>query len=195
MTLPITLLIPIMAPLPMDHALRELQDKALEELRLVPSLLPLDSHLGDSCIRIRVIDESAQEPLLKDVWKSPSQVRQYRFLVIEADGHKCAENLRRDADASEVEKLSAEEFMWFSHQYAITCVQLEANTILLLANVIHPGALSADVGYTFIHEKQYLSSPKTCFLQFNLRRKSAGHHTLKLTFFLDGTGSERSGCW
>lgn len=154
MRLPLTLILPIMAPLPRDRAQRELQDEALDDLRIAPQLLPLGSDFGGSSIQIRVADDPSQEPLLKGAWEAPIQVRQYRLLVVEVDVHTCAENIRRGVDASTEEEFTVKEVIRLSQQHAITCLQLEVNTILLLANILRPGSLSADVGYAFIGDEQ-----------------------------------------
>lgn len=143
-----------MAPLPRDIAQRELQDEALDELRIAPALFPLDSAFGGSRLQIRVVDDPIQEPLFKGTWQSPTRVRQYRLLVVEADGHICAEKIRRSIGASAGARPTAEELMNLSQQQAVAYLQFEINAILLLANVLRPGSLSADIGYAFIGNEQ-----------------------------------------
>lgn len=151
-TLPLTLILPIMAPFPRDRAQRDLQDEALGELQSVRSFAPLDDVFGESNIHIRVVDDPMQEPLLRGDWQAPSQVRQYRLLVFEVDGHVCVESIRRSASAEA--DFTAEEIVRLSQRHAITCLQLEVNALLLLSNILRPGSISADVGYAFIENER-----------------------------------------
>jgi len=152
--LPLTLVLPIMAPLPMDREQRELQDEALDELRVVPGLIPLDSAFGGSRLQIRIVDEPTEEPLLKGTWQAPVQFRQYRLLVVAIDGHACTENIRRGAVFSREARFTADEMIGLCRRQAITYLQLEVDTILLLANILRPGSLSASVGYAFLGDEQ-----------------------------------------
>ncbi|PHM19492.1 MAG: hypothetical protein CK604_11800 [Curvibacter sp. PD_MW3] len=159
MALPLTAMLPIMAPMQSEHAHRLHQDKTLKELRSVRAIAPLDKVFGESTIHIRVVNDPSQEPLLASIWQPPSQFRQYRLIVFEVDGHQCVKDFLRNVEASEAANFSAEEIVSLSERHALTCLQLEINTFLLLANILRPGSLSAEHGYAFVKNKQAETTP------------------------------------
>lgn len=158
MTLPLSMILPIMAPLPINRAQRDLQDRALEELRHLRELRPLDPTFGDSMLSIRVVDDPEEEPLLAGIWEKPAQVRQYRILIVEIDAEECTKTIREESDAAALAYFAPEELPSLSEQEAVSLLQLEVNTLLLLANILNPGALSAEAGYVFIGGEHFGST-------------------------------------
>jgi hypothetical protein len=148
------LVLPMMAPFPVEEALSCLHDEALAELETLATLKPLDATFGGSNVRISVFDDPSQEPLLTDLWEAPYEVRQYRFLVLEIDGQTCADSIRRDIDASADLRFTEQGAIHLAETIAIDHLKFEANAVLLLANILRPGSLSAETGYAFVGSAQ-----------------------------------------
>lgn len=150
MALDITLLLPIMAPLPMDADLRSLQNMCLTELAGLETLPPLDSAFGGSLMRIRWVDDPAKEPLLSGIWKQPPRVRDYSLLIVEIDAENCARSI---ADSSQIPEDDPFEtnLHIVSEQVSTYVFQHEINNVLLIANILYPGAISAIEGYVMVN--------------------------------------------
>jgi len=149
MALDLTLALPIMVPRAEDDAQRRLQDRALDEWQSLGVLDPLDPVFGGAPLRLRVGGDPADEPLLRGLWQPPVPSRRYRLLVLETDGRACLESIRGEASPEAVAALSEQELLRWSEQDALACLRLEANTALMLANIVRPGALSAAAGHAF----------------------------------------------
>jgi hypothetical protein len=154
MKLPMTAIVPIMAPMFPDKAQRQFQEDALQELLDIGSISPIDNELGETSIQIRVIDDPSNEPLLTNIWHNPIGLRQYRAIAFKVDGQQCADNLRNSFNSSNAANFTTEEIIELSERHALTCLNLEINIFLLLANILRPGALSAIEGFAFIGTQQ-----------------------------------------
>lgn len=138
-----------MAPFARDEEHRQLQNNVLTELQSLGIIDPINKDFGESRIRIRVLDNPSDEALLKDIWQAPNLNRQYRLLIFEVDGQACFDSILRNSEISLRSQCPADEMARVSLMQALTCLELEINSLLLLCNILRPGSLSADIGYAF----------------------------------------------
>ena len=148
----LTVALPIMAPFARDEEHLQLQNNVFAELQSLGTIAPINKYFGESTIGIRVLNNPSEEPLLKGIWKVPNPNRQYRLLVFEIDGQACFEQILREVSAET--RLTEEEITSLSQMHALTCLELEINSLLLLCNILRPGSLSADNGYAFTRKQQ-----------------------------------------
>jgi hypothetical protein len=96
--------------------------------------------------------------LIKDRWIQPNSMRDHGLLVVSADLGKCAANLRKEMPAdlpikgkknvsALIASLIAENLMF------------EINSLLLLANVLYPGALTTAKGFAFVDDSYVAETP------------------------------------
>lgn len=152
MALDLTLLLPIMAPLPMDTDLRSLQKRCLAELSGLEALVPLDSVFGGSPLHIRWVDDPANEPLLSGIWQRPPRVRDYSLLIFEIDGENCARTIASESQIPKDDPFET-NLQIVSEQVSTHVFQHEINNFLLLANILYPGAISAIEGYLMVNDE------------------------------------------
>lgn len=150
MTLILTAVLPIMVPLPREEEHRQLQNNALSELQSLGTIDPVSKDFGESTIGIRVLDNPSHEPLLKEIWQAPNLNRQYKLLSFEVDGQACFDSIFRITEVSLRSQCSADEMVRVCQEQALTSLELEINSLLLLCNILRPGSLSAAEGYAFV---------------------------------------------
>lgn len=142
-----------MIPLPREEEHRQLQNNALSELQSLGIIDPISKDFGESTIGIRVRDNPSHEPLLKEIWQAPNLNRQYRLLIFEVDGQACFDSILRITEISLKSQCTADEIARVSQEQALTCLELEINSLLLLCNILRPGSLSAAIGYAFVNHQ------------------------------------------
>lgn len=155
-----------MVPFARDEEHRQLQNNVLAELQSLGTIDPINKDFDESRIRIRVLDNPSHEPLLKSIWQAPNLNRQYRLLIFEVDGQACSDRILRTSEIALRSQCTADEITDVCQMQALTCLELEINSLLLLCNILRPGSLSADIGYAFVRHQ--LSGRMTAFFAEDL---------------------------
>ena len=110
-----------------------------------------DKTLHSAILTISHSPLASEQPLVKDRWRLPNSQRDFGLLVVSADLSAFAIDCRaelaadgRDRSEKAVESLVA--------SYGAENLIFEINNLLLLANVLHPGALTSATGFAFVND-------------------------------------------
>ncbi len=162
MTVVAQLCLPVLGPLPPEHDQREFHAQTIDELKRLKQILPLDPEFGGAPLNIELRDRPEDEPLLDGKWEKPKfQWRTYSLLNISVDVTACVENIKLAAEVG-TEKFSDAELDSICQQHAISVLEMEANYLLLAANIARPGSLSVVRGYSFLNG-QHAGETKSFF--------------------------------
>jgi len=145
------ILMPVMTPF--DSVMKaqfRLHTECLEMLRgLVAPLPTLDPLFGNALLHIHWQEHPEQEPLLTGKWEAPNKARNYSLLVFEIDAQNCEQLIHATTDMNELHRLgidSHEVIRYLLPSY----LEHEVDCLLLLLNILYPGAISTEQGRVFL---------------------------------------------
>ena len=114
-------------------------------------LKTLDKALHGADLIISHSADASEHHLIKDRWKLPDSQRDFGLLVVSADLSAFARDFRAEL-AAEGRARSTKAVESLVASYCVENLVFEINTILLLANILRPGALTTATGFAFAND-------------------------------------------
>ncbi|MHB8825499.1 MAG: hypothetical protein ACYC39_09555 [Thiobacillus sp.] len=146
----VTLALPTVEPVEPLGVDRDLYDSCMGDLVAASGALKAhDKALCGAVFSISHSDQGDQHPLVRDKWKLRKSENEFGLLVISADLDDFAREIRGELLANE--QINESDVSSMIESLGVHNLTFEVNNLLLLANVLHPGALSATAGFVFVN--------------------------------------------
>jgi hypothetical protein len=145
----VTLALPTVVPL-FHLGDAELYNSCVEDLLASSNqLCAHDKMLGGCRLEFSHLPDAPNQPLVSEHWKMERSGRQYDLLVVSADLSSFSALLRSELE-SDGRARTERQVSDLISSYGVQSLQFEVNNLLLLANILRPGAVSVVPGYGFV---------------------------------------------
>lgn len=104
----------------------------------------------DGCIlNISHFEDAPNQALVSQHWRTEESERRFDLLVVTADLSSFAQIFRRELEADGRAR-TEDEVRDLISSYGVENLEFEINNLLLLANILRPGAISVIPGFSFV---------------------------------------------
>lgn len=138
---------------------RDLYDSCIADLVAASGTLRShDKNLQDAELTISHCELASEHPLVRDRWRQSKSLRKFGLLMVSADLAVFAREFRREL-AADGRTWTESETSSLTQSYGAQNLMFEVNNLMLVANVLRPGALSAIAGFAFAHDAYVCETP------------------------------------